>query len=733
MALDKTSTYKIKAEVQGTGELDRFGRSIRNVSSEASKSEGSIAGFVGSISGQLQALGVAVGAGTLARFAKQALDAAGGLGELASQIGVSTDLLQALQYAGTQAGLSSEQLEAALARLTRTIGDAANGEKKAIDGFNALGVGVLDAGGKVRSTEDVLLDVARALAGINDPAQRAAAVVDLFGKAGQKMLPLLEGGEQGIRAFIAEAKNMGLILGEDAIGAADKAADKIAALEFRLKKLAESAAASIAGPLNGFLDWLDAFNKAEAERGEKVNRTISNILDPDAAQSAVKALEDQLAGMDAARENAKSLGFIGTVFGQTDAEFQADRKAVETALDEARKKLVAVQYVASLAFNPGRSFPGGIRPTTGTSNPPPKSTSTSTKQDPEAAALEALRQQVITAQKLSAEETVLAEIENGRYKTFSTATKEKLLMMAREIDLANAADEIKKEIADSEKDAAREAKKNADEQERIAKEVGKQLDGFRDRAAAIGLSAQETERLAFSNDLLNRGIVEGSASFQDFMGQFDEINAQIMAKQGDWSLGARAALLDYAAGAKDVAGMTKQAFENGFQGLEDALVRFTTTGKLSFRSFAQSVISDLARILIRTQTLGPLAGFLGDLFKGGFSGLFGRGLMADPNGAMLGRATGGNVTAGTPYIVGEKRPELFVPGRSGTIVPSTAGLGGSPTVNVSVVFNNGAAGPTQSEGEDAQQRTLGERIVSVVKGVIVDEMRPNGLLARAAT
>jgi hypothetical protein len=50
------------------------------------------------------------------------------------------------------------------------------------------------------------------------------------------------------------------------------------------------------------------------------------------------------------------------------------------------------------------------------------------------------------------------------------------------------------------------------------------------------------------------------------------------------------------------------------------------------------------------------------------------------------RANGGSVSAGTPYIVGEKGAELFVPNSSGTIVPNNA-MGGGTTINLTV---NGA-------------------------------------------
>lgn len=727
MSLNATSNYRIRAEVQGTSELDRFGRSIRNVATDAKDSEKSIGGVFGSLQSQLQALGLAVGVGALTHFARQALDAAGGIGELSEQLGVSSRLLQGLQYAGTQAGVSTGQLEAGLARLTRTIGDAAGGSKSAIDTFNALGVGVLDAAGKVRTTEDVLLDVARSLSEIDDPARRAAVVVDIFGKSGQRLLPLLGAGEAGVRAFIAEAQRMGAILSDDAIGAADKAADKLSGLEFRLKKLAEQAAATVAGPLNSFFDWLDEFNAREAETSAKVRAAIGNIQLLEDAEAAVKSKENELSSMDAARANAGALGFIGTVFGQSQAEFDAERKAVVDALEQARQNLARVQYVASLGQSPGRAFPGQRAPTAGTYNPKPKGDG-STKADPEAAALEAMRQQFQAAQKLTAEETVLAEIESGRYAKFSAATQEKLLAYAREIDLVNEIEDDHKAAADAAKKGTEEAKRQADEQDRLARQVEKQLAGYRARAQAIGLSAQEAERVAFAEYLTAQGFAAGTEAFQKFVADYDAAIGQIEARQGDWKNGARSALLDYATGAKDVAGQVRDAFSNGFQGLEDALVQFTMTGKLSFRSFAQSVLADLARILIRSQLLGPIAGVLGGMFSGGAGVAANAGFSMAQFGA---RAAGGNVTAGVPYVVGEKRPELFVPGRSGTIVPSAAGMG-AIDVDVSVVVNRDGGTTTESNSDGPEGKALGEKLGGMVKGIIANEMRPGGLLQRAA-
>lgn len=104
------------------------------------------------------------------------------------------------------------------------------------------------------------------------------------------------------------------------------------------------------------------------------------------------------------------------------------------------------------------------------------------------------------------------------------------------------------------------------------------------------------------------------------------------------------------------------------QASADLLTDFVMTGKLNFKDFAQSIIRDLIKIRIQTSLVGLFnktkGSDLGSLFSG-FLGMF--------------RADGGPVSAGRPYIVGERGPELMVPGMSGTVVPNDA-LGGGQTV-----------------------------------------------------
>jgi tape measure domain-containing protein len=87
-------------------------------------------------------------------------------------------------------------------------------------------------------------------------------------------------------------------------------------------------------------------------------------------------------------------------------------------------------------------------------------------------------------------------------------------------------------------------------------------------------------------------------------------------------------------------------------------------------------------------------------------------------------AAGGSVAGGTAYMVGERGPELFMPGRSGTIIPNNQ-LGSG----VNVVVNVDAKG-TSVQGDQSQGAALGRAVSAAVQAELIKQQRPGGLLAR---
>jgi len=142
------------------------------------------------------------------------------------------------------------------------------------------------------------------------------------------------------------------------------------------------------------------------------------------------------------------------------------------------------------------------------------------------------------------------------------------------------------------------------------------------------------------------------------------------------------------------------------QTIEDGLVNAiegAIDGTKTLGQVASSVFRQIGRMMLQygvNSLMGSLPGKMGEYFSK--------------------RAAGGPVTGDTPYIVGEKGPELFVPNSSGNIVPNHA-MGGSMVVNVD-------ASGSSAEGDDDRSRQLGELIGAAVQSEIIRQQRPGGTL-----
>lgn len=129
---------------------------------------------------------------------------------------------------------------------------------------------------------------------------------------------------------------------------------------------------------------------------------------------------------------------------------------------------------------------------------------------------------------------------------------------------------------------------------------------------------------------------------------------------------------------------TQQVFDSVWGNMSSAIDNFVKTGKLSMKDFARSVIQDLIAIQMKAQAIAILRMMFGASAMSSSSYNLSGGI-AEHVFNPAGRASGGPVSANTPYVVGEKGPELFMPSGSGTIVPNNkmSNMG-----NVTNVTNN---------------------------------------------
>lgn len=211
----------------------------------------------------------------LLQVAKAGLDYASSLGEVATQLGVTTKELQEYRYAASQAGIETGEMDQALSQLTRRLGDAAQGAKAPLAAFDRLGISVRDTNGQVLAAGDAIPLIAEGLQKIASPAERAAILVDLFGKSGQKLAPLLEGGAAGVNNLRDAAHKLGIVLSEEEIQSADETADKLSAMKQVLEAKIAGFVARNAKEIEHLADQLfrlaEAALKAAAEFGRWIN------------------------------------------------------------------------------------------------------------------------------------------------------------------------------------------------------------------------------------------------------------------------------------------------------------------------------------------------------------------------------------------------------------------------------------------------------------------------------
>lgn len=219
--------------------------------------------------------------------------------------------------------------------------------------------------------------------------------------------------------------------------------------------------------------------------------------------------------------------------------------------------------------------------------------------------------------------------------------------------------------------------------------------------------------------------------------------------QGEWRNGVSSGFQNYLESARDFAGQAQSVVTGAFHGMEDALVQFTMTGKLSFADFTKAIMADIARIAAR-QALAGLAGsvigsFAGSVFGGGGTTVSRSGF--SEGGFVSGaRASGGPVSPNSMYEVNELGPELLNQGgrtylmmgaEGGSITPlgtsaitplaapqQIMGGGGSgavvaPVVNIQISRD----GSSEVSGDAELGRSLGPQMVNLIRAEIAANER----------
>jgi len=611
-------------------DTDRAGKALRKLKNDAVN-----------IGKAIGAAFAAVG-GATAALVKSSINAADAMAKAAAATGTTTEQLSALGFAAELSGVSQEELNTSLAKLARQAADAANGVGAASDVFKALGVSVKGTDGALKTTDQLLTEVADKFASYEDGAAKTALAQELFGRSGAKLIPLLNQGAAGLDELKREAEALGLVIGGDTAAQAEAFNDSLTRIN-----------AVRRGLVNGIArELLPTLNNLSAQLLDSAKS--SGLLDA-AARSAATGVRILLSG------GALLLGVFKTI-----GEGIGGLAASLVALFSGR-----FQDAFNIAKDTVIDFGGNLRSTA--SAVASVWDTTASEIESKAPALGGKIAAPIVAARAVAERAGKA-VADAATKAYE-AVERQIAAISREISVFGQ-DQTAVQLFDLQAAGA------DPEQIARAKELLATLQQLREERS-------ESERITAQQVAVERELAQ---IYDATRTPLERLNAEL----------ARLAELRNVAGA-DLDALARaefDAWDRYTTKIEDAtkeLDKFAQNAAASLQSFLGDQLAQafegnfkdigrgFTRLIQRMAAEWLAASFVRGL-AAGFAAPSGGFLSAFAGAFRGGKAGGGDVMANQSYIVGERGPEMFVPRTAGTIIPnSQMGQSGpvySPTINV---------------------------------------------------
>lgn len=240
-----------KAFFKVYAEDSEFRRSVAHMQAQL-KAAGAA---VSSIGLRIGAAGAAIGAPLLAAAAKFASFGAS-IDDAAQRTGINARELSALGFAAEQSGTDLATLESGILRMEKALAGSRGETKGLATTLEGLGVSMRSLQGL--SPDQQFGAIATAISKIDDPAKQTALAMEIFGKAGAKLAPLLKGGSAGIAALTAEAERLGVTIGDDQAAAAAALDDAWSALRSTLRGTTLQIGGALAPALTGIISRLSS-------------------------------------------------------------------------------------------------------------------------------------------------------------------------------------------------------------------------------------------------------------------------------------------------------------------------------------------------------------------------------------------------------------------------------------------------------------------------------------------
>lgn len=641
-------------------------------------------------------IAAAVGAAGLGLLVKQSLESIDALGKTASKLGIATAELQKLRFASQLAGVETRTVDMAVQRFTRRLAEAANGTGEAKDALKELGI---DAASLSRQPlEKQMLALAAAFEKVEGSGDRVRLAFKLFDSEGVAFVNTLQAGEKALKSTFDEVDDLGIILSKNAVKGVESFNDSVVKLTTIFRGLINTVAAGLAGPLQVLVEMLTGkLKNALGEGGENVRNFTREL-----GHGIINAVEMALTGfvhfinetgrlIDGLREKIHQVQrFLGS--DTSPEEYAARVGKIESALEG-----LAERTAASPKF---KGFFDSVRDELS----------------------ELISGNVLAADEIDRLKTRLAELaseSNVPSALIAGLTAQLGDLRNKSENLGPGFEKLFSEISFGTEvfDRMREGlDRNTDaieETGEAAQKVGKDLKPLIDAAIeARKMLAAKTDILLSIPPAADKARLSLSQMTDILLSMEPQVKKATLslAQQTDILLSMDPVLEKVEKNIDKMAMTMRDAKLRGINALEDGLVSLMTGAKSTseaFRDMAKSILADLARIAIQQTITLPLAQAMGFNVSGA-------------------RAMGGPVTSGKPYLVGERGPEIVVPGRNSAVIPNDQISGGGVTVNQTINLTTGV-----SQTVRAEVLNMLPQIAEAAKGAVLDAKRRGGSYAAA--
>ncbi|OHB60688.1 MAG: hypothetical protein A2Y12_04910 [Planctomycetes bacterium GWF2_42_9] len=230
---------------------------------------------ISSMGQKMMGIGAAI-TGPLIAAAKHAATYADNISDMAQMTGAGVEALQGLSYAADLNDVSMQSLGKSMVFMHKNMYELNKGTKSAVEAFGKLGLSAKDLKGK--SPDEQFLLLADRIASVENPTDRAALALKVFGRAGSELLPLLNQGKGAIQAYRAEMQRLGAVMSSEDVNAAALFHEELKKLWWVIKNGLINAIGSAIIPM--LRDWANRMTEmiGTVTRWIKANRGIVSMV-----------------------------------------------------------------------------------------------------------------------------------------------------------------------------------------------------------------------------------------------------------------------------------------------------------------------------------------------------------------------------------------------------------------------------------------------------------------------